>query len=47
LAKVLASAVIAILGSSAEPDLQYDSSTNALIRRQRALKNKEDADADR
>ena len=40
-------AVIPALGSCTEPDLQYDSSTTALIRHSPALKNKEDADADR
>jgi len=37
---VLAVAIIPELESDAEPDLQHDSSTNALIRRYRALKKK-------
>jgi glucose-6-phosphate isomerase len=38
LGKVLAAAIAPELLSEAEPDLQHDSSTNALIRRYRALK---------
>ncbi len=38
LGKVLAKRIIPELESEAEPDLQHDSSTNALIRRYRALK---------
>jgi glucose-6-phosphate isomerase len=40
LGKVLAVAIIPELASEAEPDLDHDSSTNALIRRYRALKAK-------
>lgn len=47
LGKVLASAISPALGSDIEPDLQYDSSTNALIRRYRAHKNKGGSDVDR
>lgn len=39
LGKVLATAIIPELSSAAEPELGHDSSTNALIRRYRALKN--------
>jgi glucose-6-phosphate isomerase len=39
LGKVLAVAIIPELESSSEPDLKHDSSTNALIRRYRSLKN--------
>jgi glucose-6-phosphate isomerase len=38
LGKALAVAIIPELESEAEPDLKHDSSTNALIRRYRALK---------
>jgi glucose-6-phosphate isomerase len=38
LGKVLAKRIIPELESDAEPDLRHDSSTNALIRRYRALK---------
>ena len=38
LGKVLAAAIIPELESAAEPKLSHDSSTNALIRRYRALK---------
>ena len=38
LGKVLAAAIVPSLESSVEPDLTYDSSTNNLIRRYRALK---------
>jgi len=40
LGKVLAKAIIPELESATEPTLDHDSSTNALIRRYRALKNK-------
>ncbi|HEY1920269.1 MAG TPA: glucose-6-phosphate isomerase [Streptosporangiaceae bacterium] len=39
LGKVLAKAIIPELESSAEPELSHDTSTNALIRRYRSLKN--------
>jgi glucose-6-phosphate isomerase len=42
LGKVLAVAIIPELASATEPDLQHDSSTNALIRRYRALKEQGD-----
>jgi len=38
LGKVLAAAIIPELESAAEPGLEHDSSTNALIRHYRALK---------
>jgi glucose-6-phosphate isomerase len=38
LGKVMAAAIAPELTSAAEPDLQHDSSTNALIRRYRRLK---------
>jgi glucose-6-phosphate isomerase len=38
LGKVLAAAIAPELTAGAEPDLQHDSSTNALIRRYRRLK---------
>ena len=38
LGKVLARAIIPELQSADEPDLQHDSSTNALIRRYRAMR---------
>ena len=38
LGKVLAKAIIPELESTEEPELQHDSSTNALIRRYRTLK---------
>jgi glucose-6-phosphate isomerase len=38
LGKALAAAIIPELESAAEPELSHDSSTNALIRRYRALK---------
>jgi len=38
LGKVLADRVIPELGNAEEPDLNHDSSTNALIRRYRRLK---------
>jgi len=38
LGKVLAQRIVGELESAAEPDLQHDSSTNALIRRARKLK---------
>jgi glucose-6-phosphate isomerase len=38
LGKVMAAAIAPELMSAAEPDLQHDSSTNALIRRYRRLK---------
>jgi glucose-6-phosphate isomerase len=38
LGKVLAGRIIPELESEAEPDLQHDSSTNALIRRYRAMR---------
>jgi len=40
LGKVLAQQIIPELESAAEPDLHHDSSTNALIRRYRSLKNR-------
>jgi glucose-6-phosphate isomerase len=40
LGKVMAQQIIPELESETEPDLQHDSSTNTLIRRYRALKNK-------
>jgi glucose-6-phosphate isomerase len=38
LGKVLAARIIPELESASEPDLQHDSSTNALIRRYRAMR---------
>ena len=40
LGKVLAQQIVPELESETEPDLQHDSSTNTLIRKYRALKNK-------
>ena len=40
LGKVLATKIIPELETETEPELTHDSSTNALIRRYRALKNK-------
>jgi glucose-6-phosphate isomerase len=45
LGKVLAAAIIPELESPAEPELTHDSSTNALIRRYRAMKGLEAVDA--
>jgi glucose-6-phosphate isomerase len=42
LGKVLAVAIIPELTSDEEPDLEHDSSTNALIRHYRALKRSEE-----
>jgi len=46
LGKALAVAIIPELESAAEPDLDHDSSTNALIRHYRALKDKENEHGD-
>jgi polyphosphate glucokinase len=46
LGKVLAVAIIPELRSATEPDLNHDSSTNTLIRRYRALKDKESEHGD-
>jgi glucose-6-phosphate isomerase len=47
LGKELAVAIFPALSSSVEPDLTYDSSTNALVSHYRALKRKETSDDDR